>query len=126
MAKDRGQRQLFAVLRRAEDLVGLVGSEGLIDLLGELLADAVGPATNLIVDQLDVLFPVVDFVKFSLEDGNLMGELQEVSLVMIISSGDLLLELFSEESTPASSSASFSSWRAFHAVILSSSAISSS
>jgi len=94
MAKDRGQRQLFAVLRRAEDLVCLVGSERLIDLLGELLADAVGPATNLIVDQLDVLFPVVDFVKFSLEDGNLMGELQEVSLVMIISSGDLLLELF--------------------------------
>lgn len=94
MAKDRRQRQLFAEFGRAENLVGLVRSECLVNLLGELLADAVGPPTHLVIDQLDILFAVVDLVKFGFEDGNLVGELQEVRFVLIISSGDLLLELF--------------------------------
>jgi len=44
---------------------------------------------------LDVLFAVVDLVKLGFENGNLVGELQEVRLILIVSSSDLLLERFS-------------------------------
>lgn len=68
---------------------------GFVNLLTELFTDSSGPSANLVVDQLDILFPFVHLVKLGLEDGNLVRKLQEVSLIMIVSSCNLLLKLLS-------------------------------
>ena len=75
MAEDGRQGKFLRIFGAAEDLASLIRPERFINLFGELLSDTPGPTADLVIDQLDILFPFVHFVELGLENRNLVREL---------------------------------------------------
>jgi len=68
------KRLLFGS-RALENFFSFFGAHGFVNLFDEFFSDSAGPATNLIIDKLNVLFTFIHFIELDLQNWDFMRKL---------------------------------------------------